>query len=133
MKNPNLIKLEEVTKMKLAKIILRNDTAINWATVEDELILLKGEPAIEFDESNKAKLKIGDGERVWKELPYVIAGDNGNAEIPADLEERLSALEQTIEGFDIRIQNSESGVTAAVVASEEAMAKVEELRAEMAL
>ena len=44
MKNPNLIKLEEVTKMKLAKIILRNDTAINWATVEDELILLKGEP-----------------------------------------------------------------------------------------
>lgn len=119
--------------MKLAKIILRNDTAINWATVEDELILLKGEPAIEFDENNKAKLKIGDGERVWKELPYVIAGDNGNAEIPADLEERLNALEQTIEGFDIRIQNSESGVTAAVVASEEAMAKVEELRAEMAL
>lgn len=51
--------------MKLAKIILRNDTAINWATVEDKLILLKGEPIIELNENNKAKLKIGDDKRVW--------------------------------------------------------------------
>lgn len=123
----------EVAKMKTAKIVLRNDTTENW--VAENTILLKGEPAIEFDENNIAKIKIGDGVTPWKELPYLVTkttNEGEGGEVPADIEERMTTLEETVGGFDIRIKNSESGVIAAVTTSEEALAKVEELRAEMA-
>jgi hypothetical protein len=123
----------EVAKMKTAKIVLRNDTTENWVT--ENTILLKGEPAIEFDENNIAKVKIGDGVTPWQELPYLVTettSEEEGGEVPADIEERMTTLEETVGGFDIRIKNSESGVIAAVTTSEEALAKVEELRAEMA-
>ena len=128
----------EVAQMKTAKIVLRNDGTQNWATANP--VLLKGEPAIEFDENNIAKVKIGDGKTAWNNLPYLVTetinedDDNqeGGTEIPADLEERIITLEETIGGFDVRIQNTESGVAAAVTTSEEAFAAVEALRTEMA-
>ena len=128
----------EVAQMKTAKIVLRNDGTQNWATANP--VLLKGEPAIEFDENNIAKVKIGDGKTAWNDLPYLVTetinedDDNqeGGTEIPADLEERLITLEETIGGFDVRIQNTESGVAAAVTTSEEAFAAVEALRTEIA-
>lgn len=120
----------EVANLKKAKIVLRNDNEANWELVADTVVLLKGEPAIEFDEENNAKLKIGDGINVWKDLPYF--GSSSETILPEDLEERFQSLENMVSGFDIRIQNSESGVTAAVLASEEALAMVEELRAELA-
>jgi hypothetical protein len=123
----------EVAKIKNAKIVLRNDTTENW--VAANTVLLKGEPAIEFDENNIAKVKIGDGETPWVDLPYLVTETNpegGEGEIPEELENRVVVLEETVGGFDLRITNAESGVTAAVLATEDALAKIEEMRAEIA-
>lgn len=51
------------------RIILRNDSSINWKAAEDQ-ILLKGEVGVEFLEDGTAKIKIGDGQKTWAELPY---------------------------------------------------------------
>lgn len=52
-----------------AKIVLRNDTSINWKTINP--ILIKGEIGIEMDSK---KMKVGDGMSAWNDLDY-LAGD----------------------------------------------------------
>lgn len=52
-----------------AKIVLRNDTSINWRTINP--ILMKGEIGIEMD---SRKMKAGDGMTAWNDLDY-LAGD----------------------------------------------------------
>ena len=121
----------EVAKIKTSKIVLRNDSPENW--IAANTILLKGEPAIEFDENNVAKVKIGDGITSWVNLPYLTTettSGEGGGEVSPELEGRVTTLETTIGGFDVRISNAESGVTAAVTASNEALAALEEMRAE---
>lgn len=49
------------------RLQLRHDTAANWTSVGNSLILLPGEFAYESD---TGKLKIGDGVSVWNVLPY---------------------------------------------------------------
>lgn len=49
------------------KILLRNDTAEHWA--DSSLVLQPGEAAVEF--GDKTKIKIGDGSKIFSELPYV--------------------------------------------------------------
>ena len=51
------------------RIVLRNDSTTNWLTGKD-VILLKGEVGIEFLETGKVKMKIGDGTTTWENLPY---------------------------------------------------------------
>lgn len=48
------------------RIVLKNDTAANWAA--SSLVLLKGEIGIESD---TGKIKIGNGTDVYADLPYV--------------------------------------------------------------
>jgi hypothetical protein len=123
--------------VKNAKIILRNDTSLNWASEEDNILLQRGEPAIEFDENNIAKLKIGDGQRTWNELPYLIT-ESGNTEgggevvIPDNIQEQMNALTELVNSFDTRIQNAESSANAAVLASEEIRGIVDQLLADVA-
>lgn len=50
-------------------IILRNDSTANWLANEN-VILARGEVAIEFLANGKAKMKIGDGEKTWAQLSY---------------------------------------------------------------
>ena len=51
------------------KIILRNDVLENWQV--SKIILEKGEAAIEFNPKTlTSKIKIGDGEHTFSELPY---------------------------------------------------------------
>ena len=120
----------EVAKIKSAKIVLRNDTIANWEG--STLILAKGEPAISFDEEGAAKLKIGDGESTWNQLPYVISkAEGGEVVIPEDIQEQMDALNALVNSFDTRIQNAEADVGAAVLTAEAAEAGVEELRQEM--
>ena len=58
----------DFTEIK-TKIIIRNDSAENWEG--SEVILEKGEPAIEYDAVNKtAKIKFGDGTSTFSELPF---------------------------------------------------------------
>ena len=120
----------EVAKIKSAKIVLRNDTIANWE--QSTLILAKGEPAIGFDEEGAAKLKIGDGESTWNQLPYVISkAEGGDVVIPEDIQEQMDALNALVNSFDTRIQNTETDVGAAVLTAEAAETGVEELRQEM--
>lgn len=52
------------------RLILRNDSSDNWTTVQDTVVLLKGEVGIEFATNGQSKMKIGDGVKAWSELPY---------------------------------------------------------------
>lgn len=117
--------------VKIAKIVLRNDIASSWSAVGDEVILLKGEMGVEFpDEGGAPKLKLGDGISTWNELPYIKTENAGNVDT-SELEERVTLLEETVGGFDIRIQNTESGVTAAITAVDEAKAEVTAFKEEV--
>ena len=51
------------------RIILRNDSSVNWLAHEN-VVLLKGEVGIEFLSDSSCKMKIGDGVKTWKELAY---------------------------------------------------------------
>lgn len=51
------------------RIVLRNDSTANWLASEDQ-VLLKGEVGIEFLDTGKVKMKVGDGVKTWKELLY---------------------------------------------------------------
>lgn len=54
------------TKNVNTKILLRNDTAENWATANPTLG--KGELGAEIDTN---KIKIGDGTTAWNSLGYI--------------------------------------------------------------
>jgi hypothetical protein len=51
------------------RIILRNDSTSNWL-LNENVVLLKGEVGIEFLSDSSCKVKIGDGVKSWKDLPY---------------------------------------------------------------
>lgn len=124
----------EVAKLKKAKIVLRNDITDNWVQVEEAIILLKGEPAIEFTADGATKMKIGDGVTPWKDLPYFSSGSSSSSEDSnntTELTSRITNLEETVTGFDTRIQNAESGVNAAVTTADETAAGVETFKTEV--
>lgn len=61
------------TELK-TRIVLRNDSTANW-TANETTVLLKGEVGIEFNPDatttgKKILMKIGDGIKAWKDLPY---------------------------------------------------------------
>lgn len=56
----------------LARIQLRQGLSSDWVTANP--VLASGEPGVESD---TLKIKVGDGTRVWNQLPYV--GDSGLA------------------------------------------------------
>jgi hypothetical protein len=121
----------EVANMKIAKIVLRNDSTENWAAVAETAILLKGEPAIEFTDEGIVKLKIGDGATPWKTLPY-FAADNEDIVIPENIQEQMEALTALVETFDTRISNTETDVETAILTAESTVKMVEELQKEFA-
>ena len=51
------------------RIALRNDTTTKWQEHSD-VVLLKGEIGIEFEESGNVKMKVGDGVNSWGNLDY---------------------------------------------------------------
>lgn len=56
-------------KILSAKIALVNKTTAEW--VAETTVPFKSCPCVEFTADGKAKLKIGDGENLYKDLPYV--------------------------------------------------------------
>lgn len=118
-------------KVKAAKIILRNDVTQQWEIVKNTVILSKGEPAIEFTPEGPVKIKIGDGEHVWGDLPYINLKSNEDAPIPDNLQEQLTELTNLVSGFDSRIYNAEADVGAAVLTTEILTEEVNKLREEM--
>ena len=79
------------------RIVIRNDSTGNWNAAvtnagDEGVVLLKGEMGIEFIESGKPKIKIGDGVTKWEALPY-FGGEEAKtfqvgalSEIPEDAE-----------------------------------------------
>lgn len=57
--------MAEVVQKLQTQILLRNDVALNWSTVNP--ILGKGEVGLESDTN---KFKVGDGLTAWNELGY---------------------------------------------------------------
>lgn len=81
----------------MTRIVLRNDSTGKWNAAVTEagdagVVLLKGEMGIEFVESGKPKIKIGDGVTKWEALPYFGGEETKTfqvgalSEIPADAE-----------------------------------------------
>ena len=50
----------------LVRIQLRSDTAVAWSIANP--LLRQGEPGVERD---TARMKVGDGVKLWRDLPYV--------------------------------------------------------------
>lgn len=57
---------------------LRNDVTSEWEKVKDTKVLETGEVGIEFLESGKKAIKIGDGESTWGELDYFASANPAN-------------------------------------------------------
>ena len=55
------------------RINLRNDSTANWLA-NSTALLVKGEVGIEFLDSGKTKIKIGDGVTPWSDLKYFDGG-----------------------------------------------------------
>lgn len=58
------------------RIVLRNDSTVNW-NANSTTVLFKGEIGIEFLDSGKVKMKVGNGTSTWAELPY-FGGEEAN-------------------------------------------------------
>ena len=55
-------------------IVLRNDSTTAWE--QGSYKLQKGEAGIEYLDNGKVKIKVGlDGQKSWKELPYLMGAD----------------------------------------------------------
>lgn len=51
------------------KILLRKDTAERWNQFNP--VLLNGETAVVVEEDGNVRLKVGDGEKTYSELPFL--------------------------------------------------------------
>lgn len=79
------------------RIVLRNDSTVNW-NANSTTVLMKGEVGIEFLESGKVKMKVGDGTKTWAQLPYF-----GGEE--AKVFEAVLGAEETHEAAIARVVN----------------------------
>lgn len=73
-----------------SKLVIRNDTAITWTTVNP--VLLKGELGVENDTK---KFKFGDGVSAWNSLPYASATSahiSNSAPLSTDIKYDLGTL-----------------------------------------
>jgi hypothetical protein len=59
----------EIMEKFNTRIVLRNDSSVNWLANESA-ILFRGEIGIEFFDNGKVKFKIGDGISPWSKLGY---------------------------------------------------------------
>lgn len=88
-------------------IILRNDSSANWLTNE-AAVLARGEVALEYLDSGKVKMKIGDGTTSWKNLAYFGGEASGADEAIAELEAQVGKLNTDILGLLTRTEAIET-------------------------
>ena len=79
------------------RIVLRHDKTANWEASEAGL-LKEGEVGLEFAEGGKVKMKVGDGVKTWKELPYIGAEEAQVFQVNATLDhlDDITAIEETV-------------------------------------
>ena len=83
----------------ITKLIIRNDTAANWAAQNPSPTLAKGEVGIEWGTDATPKIKIGNGADTWADLPYfggtfVVSG-SGNTIVDASYNAATGTLTLT--------------------------------------
>ena len=79
-------------------IILRNDSTANWLANEN-VVLARGEVAIEFLANGKAKMKIGDGEKTWAQLSYFGGESAKYYDVVPEVDEiHLDAITRVVNG-----------------------------------
>lgn len=84
------------------RIVIRNDSSTNWINNGSEIVLLKGEMAIEFDSTTgKPKIKIGDGVTKYPDLEFY-----GKEELPINIFEVEPTADETHEAAITRVVGS---------------------------
>lgn len=92
------------------KIILRNDTRVNWESANP--VLTKGEMGIEVD---TGKVKIGDGVKTWSELGYanvlpseldVISAEISTVKAKVDVDKVSTAISSAIAESEAKLGTS---------------------------
>lgn len=78
------------------RLIIRNDSTTNWSD-NDSVVLLKGEMGIEFLDTGKVKIKVGDGTKTWAQLDY-FGGDAAHhyETTPAEGEDHIAAINRVV-------------------------------------
>lgn len=86
------------------RIVLRNDSSVNWLANES-IVLLKGEVGIEFLDSGKVMMKIGDGVKTWGELSYFGGASEANVleVIPTETETHADAIARITQEVEIHV------------------------------
>ena len=51
------------------RIVLRNDSLTNWEA-NSQVVLLKGEVGVAYNDDGSARIKLGDGVRTWAEIDW---------------------------------------------------------------
>ena len=78
------------------RIVLRNDTAANWSSVNP--VLLKGEIGMEND---TRKQKMGDGISRWNALPYMTAESQVFQVEPSGNQTHIEAINAIVAGKNL--------------------------------
>lgn len=81
---------------------LRNDTTEEWEKVKETKVLESGEVGIEFLESGKKAIKIGDGETTWENLDYFASANPANV-----YQVELGESELDIDGIERVVNGAE--------------------------
>lgn len=97
---------------------LRNDTEVNWQA-KPSFIPLVGEPCVTNDGINKGRIKIGDGQTTWEQLPYVTNAATGQYVTEGELQSILNnyATKSAIESGEITLPVATETVSGAVKSS----------------
>lgn len=104
------------------RILLKGDTAANWAT--STLVLLKNELAIESD---TRKVKIGDGTNVFKDLQYInLTPEEVSSLIAAasHTHDNKSILDATTASFTTALLNKLNGIATGAEVNQNAFSNV---------
>lgn len=96
------------------KLVMRNDSAENWAKANP--VLLKGEMAVEVaDDGSKPKVKYGDGKTAYNDLPYfggvgtAVEVTYNNADYP-NVQAALDAINDKINYVPIAINSLSNNI-----------------------
>ena len=99
------------------RIVIRNSDKTSFET--SNLVLLKGELAVELDSSGNGKFKVGDGIKTYTQLPYI---NLTPTEIDTKLNDFVKAInvsnrhvtytkgDNSVTEFDVVYKNEELGV-----------------------
>ena len=96
-------------------ITLRQGTTAEWA--DSEVVLKTGEMGLEYLTDGSVKIKAGDDEHLWSELPYVgsdvKAANVFQVELSADDVDDISAIEAQVAAENAKKQDGDVAIVKA--------------------